>query len=159
MKRQKVQQEQVIQKMTFDFGSQELVDNLRIKNKELEDKLKSAEIQLKKLNTPSLSPRQFFSKPLSFQKKTFKLEPSHLLLKQKKNMKVSVDVLKKASAVDFKRQSNDLESSKKIYQEFGNYSTLNLRKSVEKNDVRHQKMLKPLLHHRSKSTLSQNQEK
>ena len=103
MKRQKVQQEQVIQKMTFDFGSQELVDNLRIKNKELEDKLKSAEIQLKKLNTPSLSPRQFFSKPLSLQKKTFKLEPSHLLLKQKKNMKVSVDVLKKASAVDFKR--------------------------------------------------------
>ena len=57
LKRQQAQQEKLIAKMQYDFGSQELVDNLKTKNKELEDKLKNAENQIKKLKTPSLSPR------------------------------------------------------------------------------------------------------
>ena len=71
--------------MTFDFGSQDLTHDLKIKNKELEAKVKNLENRLKNVFTPVLSPKGNMSaKPLNSKKeKVLKLEPTLLLKKSK----------------------------------------------------------------------------
>ena len=66
--------------MTFDFGSQDLFDELKIKNKELENKVKNLENQMKNVYTPNLSPKASL-KVISNSKKILKLEPTLLLKK------------------------------------------------------------------------------